>query len=132
MTVQQASGNTKPPLAAALMLLGRETLPDWRGWPTTVAEVLALAKAGKTQTYEMLSRLRQSLPTLEGRPGRPAFTTPPAGGQEVLRATLDFVMNHAGAVYGQSERRAYSDGFRRFVIDLSAPGQSGAGLTIAG
>ena len=49
----------------------------------------------------------------------------------MLRATLDFVMNHAGAVYGNDERRAYSDGFRRFVIDLSAPGLPGASFTTA-
>lgn len=131
MTVQQATDDTKPPLAAALMLLGRDVLPDWRGWPATVAEVLALAKAGKTQAYEMLGRLREILPTLEGRPGRPTFSTPPVEAQEVLSATLDFLMDHAGAVCGQGERRIYSDGFRRFVIDLTAPGRPGAGLAIA-
>lgn len=108
--------------------MGRELLPDWDGWPRTAAETLALAGAGKSQSYELLGRLRDTLPSLLGTPGRP--TSPPADPNvegAVLHAVCDYLMAHPGAAYGTGERRTYTDDFRRFVVGLTAPGQPGEG-----
>jgi len=68
----EKSSTLTPSLVAALFLLCREQLPNWKGWPKTVTLMLELAGSGKTQAYEILDRLRVLLPTVLGTPGRPA------------------------------------------------------------
>lgn len=116
-------------LIGALLLLLREALP-WKSWPRTVAETLALAGAGKTQSYTMLERVRELLPTLTGLPGRPASQHRERNARDpVLVVLRDYLMDHPGAVYGVGKRRTYSDGFRRFIVGLRDPGQPGEGMS---
>ena len=118
-----------PTLTAAVLLLARDLYPDW---PITVKEILALTAAGNSQAYELKKRLLASLPELMGRPGRPGATTPePSSKIEILQAIQTYLMEHPGAVSGRGVRRSYSDGFRRFLVDLAAPGQPAEGLPLA-
>ena len=108
-------------LAAVLLLARsiaeRHELP----FPTTAA-ILAATGASKSRAYEIVARLAALLPTLVRAPGRPARPSSPsiaaAGHPELTRATLAYVMAHPGCVDRGAERNRYSDGFRRFVLDL--------------
>lgn len=118
-----------PTLTAAILLLARDLYPDW---PTSVQEILASTSAGKSQAYELKKRLLDSLPGLMGRAGRPS-ATPQCSSQRVaiLQAVQSYLMAHPGSVSGQGDRRSYDDGFRRFLVDLAAPGQLAEGLPLA-
>ena len=116
-------------LIAGLLLLLRDLLPALKGLPKTVAEILALTCAGKSQAYAMRDRLRELLPTLIGAPGRPALRSSERCGEcdecPVLIAVRDYLLTHPGAVCWSEGRSTYHDGFRRFVVGLVAPGQPG-------
>lgn len=111
-------------LVAALLLVAREQLPNWGGWPATVAQILALAGAGKTQAYDMAKRLRGVLPTLLSEPGRPAAEqVDDAVKWTVVEPVFQYLLEHPGAAIRTGERGTYADGFRRLVVGLVAPGQ---------
>lgn len=117
-------------LLAGMMLFLREVVP-WKGWPT-VAEILPLAGAGRSQACEMRDRIRSGWHGFLGRPGRPA--TEPTEGFALFaacQAVLRFVLTHPGSACGPEARTTYSDEFRRFVVALSGPGQPGEGLSVA-
>ncbi len=120
-----------PAVAGAALLMARAVLPEWPGWPT-VGKTLALVGAGRSQSYQMLHRLRQALPTLIGEPGRPTIPLSTAGPAFVaaLKAVRDFVVAHPGSAGENTGRRRYSDSFRSFVVRLVDPGQPGEGLTV--
>lgn len=119
-------------LIAAVLLLLRDLLPDWNGLPRTVAATLALAGAGKSQAYDMLDRLRALLPTLIGKPGRPrSLPSEQSATLAVVVTVRDYLADHAGALCGTTERRIYSDGFRRFIVGLTAPQQPAADMSAA-
>jgi hypothetical protein len=96
-----------------------------------VADTLALvAGASRSQTYAMLARLRDLVPTLVGSPGRPVSQPArPDQRMRVLVALRDYLMAHPGAVSG-TDRRTYTDDFRHFVVDLVKPGEPGEGLSV--
>lgn len=107
-------------LAAVLMLARsiakRHELP----YPT-VAAILAATGASKSRAYELVAKLAAVLPTLVRAPGRPAralSATTLDAHTELTRAVLAYVMAHPGCVDRGAERNRYSDGFRRFVLEL--------------
>ena len=111
-----------------MLLLAREILGD-QPWPDTVAGVLSITGAGRSQAYALLPRLREVAAALVAPAGRPApepsSATESASGAAtvaVLRAVRDFLMEHPGAVTGTGDRRRYSDGLRRFVAGLRCHG----------
>lgn len=119
-----------------MLLLAREILGD-QPWPDTVAGVLSITGAGRSQAYALLPRLREVAAALVAPAGRPApepsSATESASGAAtvaVLRAVRDFLMEHPGAVTGTGDRRRYSDGLRRFVAGLVAPGAVAESLTV--
>lgn len=112
---------TRRSLIAALLLLARELLPNWSGWPATASGILALVGAGRSQAYEMLERLRNLLPTLIAAPGRPPAVSVSDATRSVGFAVRDYLLNHPGAVSGTDVRRTYTDHFRRFVVAVCAP-----------
>lgn len=121
-----------PSVAAGFLLLAREFLSEDKKWPRTVADVLRITGAGKSQAYEILDRLRAILPTLLHPPGRPV-TGPvePQNLDAIHVAVREYLSRHPGACYDRGERRIYSDDFRRFVLALTQVGQPGEGLTLA-
>lgn len=120
-----------PSLIGGVALLYREVVPDWQRLPRKVSDMLASIGAGKSQAYQSRDRLRDTLPTLLGSPGRPP--SPPSRPEAevaVLKAVLTFTYSNAGAVVDGGERRTYSDDFRRFVVGLTGPGQVGEGMAM--
>ena len=124
--------STTSSLVAALFLLCRELLPDWKGWPKTVALMLEIAGSGKTQAYEILDRLRNLLPTLLGTPGRPASQPATTSGAftDVVVAAYKFVLRHPGSACYTGERRTYADDYRCFIVGLVAPGQPAEDMSL--
>lgn len=117
-------------IVAALLLVGRE-LVDWPEAPTT-EDVLQMTGSGRSQAYAMAARLRELLPTLAGKPGRPVSEPAPAGARlAVSRAIQAHLMRHPGSAYLEGERYCYLDEFRRFIVGLLEPGQPGSGLSVA-
>lgn len=107
---------------AAVLLLARSIAERHELPCPTVAAILAATGASKSRAYEIVAKLAAVLPTLVRAPGRPSRPSSPsaAAGEhaEVTRAALAYVMTHPGCVDRGAERNRYSDGFRRFVLDL--------------
>ena len=129
MTLPPSSPETNPSVRAAVLLLAREVQGD-QPWPGTVADILAVTGAGRSQAYAMLPRLREAAAALTAPLGRPPAEPSETATVAVLRAVRDFLMEHPGAVAGRGARRHYSDGLRRFIVGLMAPGAVGASLTV--
>jgi hypothetical protein len=118
-------------IAAAWLFVGKEVFPEWPHWPSTMGQARSLTGAGKSQSYEMAARLRETVATLAGQPGRPTSQPPQEHSLfNVSKAVLDYLMRNPGAAEQNRERGRYSDGFRRFVVGLSETGQPGEGLSI--
>lgn len=121
----------RPSLHAALLLIARDLIPEGSEVPRSVAEILERTGVSKSQAYEVRSRLHDVFPTVFSTAGRPPEPTPEVGKvSTVLVAVRDYLMRHPGSACHTGERQIYSDGFRRFVVGLMAPGQPGAGLTV--
>lgn len=117
-------------IAAAVLLLGRD-LAAWPDSPTT-DEILERTGAGRSQAYAMMARLKELLPTLVGKPGRPTSASAPANSElAVCRCIQQYLMRHPGSAYFDRDRYHYLDDFRRFIVGLVAPGQPGEGMTVA-
>lgn len=129
MTLLPTPPTAKPSVRAAVLLLARELL-EGRPWPSSVADILAVAGAGRSQAYAMLARLRETAAALAVPAGRPPSEPSDDASAAVLRAVRDFLMEHPGAVAGRGSRRRYSDDFRRFVVGLAAPGAVAEALTV--
>ena len=119
-----------PNMVAAVHLMSRSLLGRGTSLPETASAILHVAGAGKSQAYEYFKRLRDELPTMTGTPGRPrTLVTESEGGEiEIVKAVCSFLADHRDAMDGTPTRRTYSDGFRRFVVGLTAPGQLAEGL----
>lgn len=111
-----------PVVVAALLLLARALCGLLALPAPSVAEILAATKASRSTAYELLDVIVELLPTLvrtRGRPPKPTTTPTPESGA-LTRAVLGYVMSHPGCVGRGEARQLYSDGFRRFVLDLRA------------
>lgn len=132
MTLPPTPSDAKPSVHAAVLLFARQIL-DGAPWPSTVAELLELTGAGRSQAYAMLPRLHAAAATLLTPAGRPPSEPTKTSAEAIgatLRAVRDFLMEHPGAVTGRGARRHYSDGFRRFVVGLAGPGAVAEPLTV--
>ena len=116
---------------AAVLIWALEILRDLKQHPRTVAEVLQITGAGKSRSYEMLQRLKQTSEDLHHRPGRPAAVkTEPGDIERVLRVTRNFLMNHPGCAQRRGRRRCYTENYRHFVLGLTAPDGAAENLTV--
>lgn len=111
----------------ALYLVLRELLPDH---PSSVAAMLEVLGVSKSQCYEVKERLRQAIPGLLNRAGRPPAPIELSAESAVLKACYDYVTAEPGSVILNRSRRFYSEGFRCFVIELVAPGGLAVGMSI--
>ena len=107
---------------AALLLLARQLgvhlalpVPD-------VAQILAATKTSRSSAYTLADELGELLPTLvpaRGRPPKPPPTSTDES-ETLTHAVLAYVMGHPACVQRGPVRQHYSDGFRRFVVELRA------------
>jgi hypothetical protein len=112
-----------PPLAHAAVLLVARTLLVSFGLPCpSVLAILSETGASRSRAYELAATLTALLPTLiqpRGRPSVPAAASVRGDDDAALtREILRYVMRHPGCVDCGRERQRYSDGFRRFVLEL--------------
>jgi hypothetical protein len=107
---------------AAVMLLARMIAVRYGLVRASVDEILTATGASRSRAYELVSRLHLLLPTLAASPGRPlkarSDATCTAGSAALSRTVLSYVAQHPGCIHFVSSRHWYSDGFRRFVLDL--------------
>jgi hypothetical protein len=117
---------------AAVLIWAMEILRGLgRKLPFTVVEVLKLAGAGKSRTYETLRRLKEASEDLNQRPGRPvAAKSKPTNIEHVVRLTRDFLMENPGCVNRGVRRHSYGPSFRHFVLGLTASGGPAENLTV--
>ncbi len=111
-----------PVAVAALLILARAVFESLGLAAPTVAEILATTRVSRTTAYETLDMLIELLPTLSRARGRPPKPPPAPTDQSaaLTRAVLGYVTHHAGCVQRGPSRQHYSDGFRRFVVELRA------------
>lgn len=90
-----------------------------------LSEICRQAEVNRTQLYERKAQLRAVLAEVElAGPGRPARTEPMAidipAGQALREQVLRYRLAHPGAmVFHAGGGANYSDGFRRFLLDLA-------------
>jgi hypothetical protein len=131
MTLSDSAAATKPSLLAAVLLWALSLLRQRAEWPQSVADVLTVTGAGRSQAYAMLARLQSAARTLQSQSECPlAEPGPSQNVLAVVRAVRDFVMDHPGVVTGRGRRRRYGVPFRRFVVGLREPGGLAAELTV--
>ena len=112
------------PTAAAGMLLAARTLAEPLGLsPMPPARaILEASGVSRSRAYEQCEAILSWLPSLSRPPGRPPAAPAPPPAPETTHAlrgeALRFVTDHPGSVYGGPERRRYSPGYRRFVLEL--------------
>ncbi len=110
-----------PALGAAIFLLLEQqgVHPDWEGWPSSEAEVLALTGANQDEAREAYDRLCEVLPILMEE----IENAPPA--VRVRYAVAGFVDSYPDAVRDVDGKRVYSDDFRDFIAGIRDPGDMG-------
>lgn len=111
-----------PLVHAAVLLVARPLLVSL-GLPCPRVEaILTATGATRSRAYELSAKLIALLPTLARPPGRPATVRPAQRLDDdsgaLTREVLGYVMRHPGCVDRGPERQRYSDGFRRFVLEL--------------
>lgn len=111
-----------PVVVTGLLILARAIFESLALRAPTVGEILAATHVSRSTAYEAHDVLVELLPTLSRVRGRPAKPPPVATDQDaaLTRAVLDHVMHHVGCVRRGPVRQHYSDGFRRFVVELRA------------
>jgi len=110
-----------PHVIAALLLVARTASQSLDLEAPTAATILTAAGVGRSRAYELRHELLALLSGLERPVGRPAspLPEPPVSDTAALtNEVLVFVMAHPGSVHGGPGHRGYSDGFRRFILDL--------------
>jgi len=110
-------------LLAAVLLLARSIAVRLELPSPTTAAILTATGASKSRAYEIVARLAELLPTMvrgPGRPSRPPAPEAPDESAELTQVVLGYVMAHPGCADRGAERQRYTDGFRRFVLDLHA------------
>lgn len=112
-----------PLVHAAVLLVARTLCLHW-GLPCpSVTEIVGATGASRSRAYELSHTLMALLPTLIRPRGRPAATQAAAHVQDdhsaaLTREVLGYVMRHPGCVDRGCERHGYSDGLRRFILEL--------------
>ena len=110
------------PLAdAGLLLAARRLLRDYHLPHPSTRQILDATGATRSRAYELRNDILGLLPELVRSVGRPPAEPEPAANGEtatISRQLLRYMMDHPGCVHGGGVRRQYSDGFRKYVIEL--------------
>lgn len=107
-------------VVAGLLLAAREHQLRLGLVSSGVEQIVEKTGATRSCAYEAKAALLDLLPRLVRRVGRPtAPASPPSPTTEAItREVLRFVLDHPGCVHGGTERRHYSESYRRLVLDL--------------
>lgn len=106
----------------ALLLVARAAAARYALPAPSAEAILAATGASKSRAYELALELARLVPTLARRVGRPAKPAPAPASIDTVAITLAvlaYVMSHPGCV-DRGRRQSYTQGFRRFVLDLCA------------
>ena len=106
-------------MIAGVLLLARVYLQYHGLAAPGIAEILRITGVGQTRAYACRKQLRRILGRASRPVGRPAAATE-ASAPTIEARVLSFLMEHPGAVTTCQSRRHYSDGFRRFILELRA------------
>jgi transposase InsO family protein len=109
-------------LVTALLLVARAAAARYALPAPSAEAILAATGASKSRAYELALELALLVPTLARRVGRPAKPAPAPASVDTVAITLAvlaYVMSHPGCV-DRGRRQSYSQGFRRFILDLCA------------
>jgi hypothetical protein len=121
--VAQTSPDVSPLASAALLLAARAVASRFDLPRPRAAEILAATGAGKARAYELAEAIPGAVATLvrpPGRPPRPTTEMSPDAMTELHHQVVAYLIEQPGCVTTRGRRRTYSDGYRRFVIDLAA------------
>ena len=103
-----------------LILLLYEWCPDIARGFGPLEEALKRIGGSRSQAFEMRKRLKNLFQNVQGRAGRPPTqTTEQTPLMTVMESCLDYIVRHPGAVSVKEERNFYSEGYRRFVVELA-------------
>ena len=109
------------PLAVAALLLLARRLCEHLGLPAPdVTQILTATNASRSAAYALMSALVDVIPTFARPRGRPrkAVVDGDVGEDAALtNAAYAYVLSHPGSVHAGTRTR-YSDGFRRFIVEL--------------
>jgi hypothetical protein len=112
----------KPCLHAALLLAAGESARALGLSHPSVTEILECTGAGRSRAYELRGELLRRLPELQRSVGRPPQPpVPPLAAElraELSAQMLGYVIAHPGSIAAGAERYRYSDGVRRFTLEL--------------
>ena len=101
-------------------------------WCPTIADCLGSAEdmlkrigGSRSQAFEMRKRLKNLFPNAQRRPGRPSHQAAKKEPQDpvmaIMEACFNYSVRHPGSICVKEERTFYSEGYRRFVIQLAGP-----------
>lgn len=119
--IAESEPRVTPAADAGLLLAASSLLRDYQLPCPSSREILVATAATRTRAYELRNNILELLPELVRSVGRPSSQPEPEPIEEtasISRQLLRFLMEHPGCVHGGSSRRRYSDGLRKFVIEL--------------
>lgn len=120
-TIQTTPRNVSPTVIAALVLTAIEHLKTMDLDHPTATQVLNAADVSRSRAYELKGCIEAMLGKISRPPGRPKTPEPEdttGATDKVTKQLLDYVCRHPGCFVTGPERSRYTDGLRRFVIDL--------------
>lgn len=121
MTLLSARGLVVAPTLVAGLLLAALPLLEHLDLPRPTATAIAGGLGvSRQRAYVVRERVEGAVIDLVGTTGRPAAAEPPTmlDTSQVTRDVLDHLMQHPGAAHRRTQRTRYSDGFRRFILEL--------------
>lgn len=113
-----------PELVRALALTLRGEFPDLERMPESDEEIAALCGTTLEEARAMETRLRPLVLQLDQEIRRERELSVPA-------AVIEYLGANPGAVRLAETPPFYSDGFQRFVVSLTGPGEPGEGLPLS-
>lgn len=122
MTLLSSSAEKVSPSIDAAVLLTAIPRLKALGLPHPAAnQVFEATKAGRSRAYEQRAHLEASLRELSrpiGRPTKEKTAAPVDSYSDITRVILVYVGRHPGCISAGDQRCRYSDGFRRFILEL--------------
>ncbi len=119
-TVSDSSSSITPLLLSGLVVLTFRHLREHDVALPPVAPLLELLGVVRSRSYEIASQIEDAIADVVRPVGRPPKSEPEADPDQVVdivKSVRDYLIDHPGAVI-PGVRRTYSDGFRRFIVEL--------------